>query len=107
MSNLEIYFWLVGITLYFNIGELYNQYMITHDSSHSWFRRLLGGGWNLYGERFKKREEEPITLKVTRKLFWIFPLYVVTITWFVWLGWKVLYFIFGGIARELNKDKTK
>lgn len=95
--------WVLGTALYFNVGYIYVKYMDAYDSSYSHLRRFLAGGWNTYGDKQD--------CDVTRDWFacavalWILFFIFSLLSWVAWIIWKIIYFIFGGISKELkNKD---
>jgi hypothetical protein len=73
--------------------------MNRHDSYHSPLRRFLAGGWDFFGSSDLFAENE-----LTATLWIAIPV-VSLITWVVWLGWKIIYFTFGGFAKEVMKEK--
>ncbi len=92
--------------LYFNVGYAYIKYMNDHDSSYSRLRRFLAGGWNLYGETLEKGMNEKMSM--FHYTSWISLLVITMFLWILWLGWEVIYFTFGGLAKDsLEKQNDK
>ena len=93
----------LAIALYFNLGYAYIQYMNRYDSSHSLLRRFLAGGWDHCSKRLEQELDDGIG--VFHYATWIVLLLLTMFLWILWLAWKVIYFTFGGFAREVLKEK--
>jgi len=91
--------WVLGIALYFNVGYAYVEYMNTYKSSDSRLRRFLAGGWNWWGNP-SQCSRGPVFVT-----FWIIFFIPSMGLWVVWIIWKIIYFIFGGFAKEVMKEK--
>jgi hypothetical protein len=90
MTALTIFWIWMGLGLYLNIGYAYARYITNHDSTHSWFRRFLAGGWNIFEDKLNEDNLAPLTI------FWILFFALSLVLWIVWLA----YFICGGWVRE-------